>query len=499
MSSLSLAIHAAERDAAACEAAVQVSRTRLTQHAGLNQPLLGDQHRPRSNESTIGGLPEPSIAGTLTGRLAHTAPVLGAYNAGRLYRRLNIDEMPHGGEEWEWLANVSFFVSAAFMIGSLLFISGAAVGTTPIFMADPPFGAWQRETLVEWAYFIGGTYFLVGAYLNWYEVINVGRSGGRVLWAGPNEGPSESGYWGSLLYFVGALLFEVAVVTAVVAPIAGLHGPRVALAFEWVPQAAGGACFTIAACIEIHHNHDATPAHRVWWLCRFYLWGSVLFWLAASAGLVLSFLKFCAVPFRSSLESAEVYSVNLPYLIGSAIFLVGSWVQVRMWKAHQFGLGFIREVNEIFRAFERPIDWRQQVALAVYTATAAVCALNLALKNGWHATLGAWDHHTADSELLYASQLLTDVAGWLAAHGMLLVATVVHRTPSFHPYDYLLVMMRVTAVCLPRVLRSDACATSTWNPNRRSLVRTVRCGRIFMLALWVHVRPARVTLESSIL
>ena len=33
-------------------------------------------------------------------------------------------------------------------------------------------------------------------------------------------------------------------------------------------QAVGGGCFTFAAVIEMHHNHDATPQHRVWWLCQ---------------------------------------------------------------------------------------------------------------------------------------------------------------------------------------------------------------------------------------
>ena len=128
------------------------------------------------------------------------------------------------------------------------------------------------------------------------------------------------------------------------------------------------------------------------------------------------------------------------YLVASVIFLIGSWVQMRMWKAQQFGLGFIKEVNEIFKAFERPIDNTQQVALAIYTTTAAICALNLALNNGWHhmtlarttarhaeprnsTTASSSSQHsddgggdggdtTAESELLYVSQLLTDLGDW---------------------------------------------------------------------------------------
>ena len=164
------------------------------------------------------------------------------------------------------------------------------------------------------------------------------------------------------------------------------------------------------------------------------------------------------------MQVLDTWAVNLPYLVGSLAFLVGGWVQMRMWKAQQFGLGFIREVNDIFKAFAKPIDWRQQVFMAIYTTTAALCALNLALNYGWHASLRkeeaamAADHPAAAAaartalpahdELLHWSQLLTDLTGWVASHGMLMLATVVHQTPDIHPFDYLLWVMRLTSVCL---------------------------------------------------
>ena len=45
-------------------------------------------------------------------------------------------------------------------------------------------------------------------------------------------------------------------------------------------------------------------------------------------------------------------------------------------------------------------------------------------------------------------ELLTDVTGLIASHGMLLVATVVHQTPSIAPFDYLLAVMRAVALVL---------------------------------------------------
>jgi hypothetical protein len=192
---------------------------------------------------------------------------------------------------------------------------------------------------------LAGTYFLVGAYLGWYEVINVGQPTRR-LWAPPSAGVSHSGYWGSLSYLVGAVAFEVAVVVPVVAPHAA-HAQIVQILAEWMPQAVGGAFFSLAAVIEVAHNYDIRwrPELRVWWLCFYYLVGSLLFWSAASVGFALSLGWLSGS--EAAKESATKWAVDLPYLLGSVAFLAGAWMQMRMWKAQQFGLGFIREVNVI--------------------------------------------------------------------------------------------------------------------------------------------------------
>ena len=40
-----------------------------------------------------------------------------------------------------------------------------------------------------------------------------------------------------------------------------------------------------------------------------------------------------------------VWVVDLPYMVGSIAFSLGAWVQLRMWKAEQLGLGFLSEVE----------------------------------------------------------------------------------------------------------------------------------------------------------
>ena len=69
----------------------------------------------------------------------------------------------------------------------------------------------------------------------------------------------------------------------------------------------------------------------VFWLCFWYLAGSLLFLVAAAAGWP-----------HQPVEDV----VNLPYALGSIAFALGAWCALWMWKAEQFGLGFIREINE---------------------------------------------------------------------------------------------------------------------------------------------------------
>ena len=371
--------------------------------------------------------------------LARSEPVLPSA-APKLRRILTLEEIPFRGHEWTWLSNVAFLVAAAFIVGSLLFIIGTCVVV---------FNVEGHENLVACSYFIGGTYFLLGAYAGHVEVINVG-CGQRRLLAWPSQATSISGYWGSLFYFIGAVTFEVAVVFDLFAPAALKQRHLAHLLLDSLPQAIGGLSFTIAAVIECYHNADATPEHRVWWLCLFYLLGSVLFCLAASTGAA------AAIGLLERSTALERWGIGLPYLLGSIAFLFGGWMQMRMWKAQQFGLGFVREVNAIFTAFAKPIDLKQQLSIGVYTTTVALCALNLALNHSWHErveTVWSQDGHIRFvPEVLtvtaQAEELFTDISGLVASHGMLLVATVVHQTPDLHPFDYLLWVMRGVSVTL---------------------------------------------------
>lgn len=46
-------------------------------------------------------------------------------------------------------------------------------------------------------------------------------------------------------------------------------------------------------------------------------------------------------PNRHSLLGSQV-----PFTVGAVFFLFGAWVTTRMWKAEQFGLAFMNEIND---------------------------------------------------------------------------------------------------------------------------------------------------------
>ena len=414
-----------------------------------------------------------------------------ATNSAALLSSPSLAQLPERHtSEYRFRNTVAFWIAISFVEGSLLFLCGAVVSMCAL--GDE----WMRRGLVEYAYFAGSLFFSLGAYLGFFQVINVGNATTRLVGCG---GTSVEAYWGSLLYFLGALCFNVACAVGLLPPAA--HTDALAWAAYWTPSTLGSICFVLAAIIEFRHNSHVRCSTPVFWLCFWYLAGSLLFLVAAAAGWP-----------HQPVEDV----VNLPYALGSIAFALGAWCALWMWKAEQFGLGFIREINERgFREisegdkttrgagfYESPYDdvrpWRstrsaperrsaaslisvegggagaedstnarrmpssasdadakpakvdlkQQAFLLVYVLLGTLSVLNLcttiaceqeAASSSGHAELGA-------ARLAAAGTILASLSVFFAAHVILMLATVVHRTPSLHPYDYLLWCMRFGAL-----------------------------------------------------
>ena len=358
-----------------------------------------------------------------------------------------VELLPHKGSKWRWLNSVAFWSAACFAIGSMLFITGAASGMLHTLTLE--ISPWKQRVLVDYSYAIGGCYFSAGAYLGFYEVINFGRDE-RQLWARPSNVSNLPGYWGTLSYFIGASCFQVAVFAA-------LFGPTLGSAWiaglEWVPQALGGLLFTTAACIELSQNWHATSDTHVYWVCWLYLYGSILFFAAASTGL------YKALADREN-ETLGAWGVDFPYLVGSCAFLFGAWSQLMMWKVEQFGFGRIAAINhdwmgESLAALSpraiRAATAEDKLALAVQITLAALSALNMSFSFVWHrfAKFEVSTLRLSHAEtLLEGEELLSDFTGVIAAHSILLLATAIHYRPSLQPYGELLWVLRGYSILL---------------------------------------------------
>ena len=84
---------------------------------------------------------------------------------------------------------IAYWVAVFFAEGSLLFVVGAS--SSMVVESE-----WRRLGLIEYSYFAGSIFFTLGAYMGFFEVINVGRHAeGSGLRFFSLSGTSVEGYW----------------------------------------------------------------------------------------------------------------------------------------------------------------------------------------------------------------------------------------------------------------------------------------------------------------
>ena len=162
------------------------------------------------------------------------------------------------------------------------------------------------------------------------RVINVARPAGSRRRLLALSGSSAAGYWGSLAYLVGAVLFNVDCGAAALAA----RDKVVAVGVEWSRPRRLGA---LRRRRDDRGSTTATRARRTpCGGCALYFVGSLSFLVASIAGLALS----------GGGGGGGGTGVRLPFAVARPPSS-GAWVALRMWKREQFGLGFIREINSL--------------------------------------------------------------------------------------------------------------------------------------------------------
>ena len=369
-----------------------------------------------------------------------------------LEERPKLTEVAYNTSEWRFRNTVSFWVAVCFIEGSCLFLLGA------IASAIPHLAKWKSDGLVTYGYFAGSLAYTGGAYLGWFEVINIGRTRRRLVAC---SGSSKAGFWGSVCYFIGALFYNVNCGVPLIIIDNEETERLVKIYFEGLSGVLGSLLFCFAAVIEWVHNADATPRQLVWWLCSSYFLGSVLFLVGAIGSMVE----------YTGIELSSVGAIDVPYAIGSSAFLFGAWIALCMWKTEAFGLGFIREINNLppqapmnraissLAAFDSAatviedgnsealssrtrLDRNDQIFLGIYVICAVLSILDICSLVAWHVDVKLG----IERGVIFAEEVLTSFSVFFAVHVMLLLATVVHRTPTVEPYNYLLWLLRVGSI-----------------------------------------------------
>jgi hypothetical protein len=132
-------------------------------------------------------------------------------------------------------------------------------------------------------------------------------------------------------YMIGAALFNVNTVLGYDPDLL----PWEASWLMWFPAAIGSALFTLGGFLECYHNRvwNFECGKAVFWvsICNFF--GGVLFLFAATCG-------------TAGLKPSK-WLIDLTYLVGSILFLIGSSILLFLWKSESYGLGFIKELNVV--------------------------------------------------------------------------------------------------------------------------------------------------------
>jgi len=242
---------------------------------------------------------------------------------------VNLERADYNTSEWVFRNTVSFWVGVFFVEGSILFIVGSAAA------AFHPHAEWRQQAIIGYPYFAGSLTYTAGTYLGYYEVINVGREKRRFFGC---SGATRAGFWGTTLYLIGAVLFNVDCAATFLSP-ATLEGEHlIAVYMEGLTGTIGSLFFVAAAVIEWAHNWHANSTQKVFWLCLSYFVGSVLFLLGSLSTLIVASIGGASV-------TLVLWAIDIPFTVGAISFLFGAWVTTRMWKAEQFGLAFMNEMN----------------------------------------------------------------------------------------------------------------------------------------------------------
>ena len=211
---------------------------------------------------------------------------------------------------------LSWWIGVLFMIGSLLFSSGAIM--------DLFFEKVLSAFTINLTYFIGSLFFTSAAYGQFLQATNANIA----LVSGPLEKTKEWRWWtrglqspgflASTSQLIGTILFNINTFDAFYSTLT----PMGVSIMIWVPDMIGSVLFLVSsffAWVEIYHDNYIKRFRSVtWWLVWFNILGSVFFQLSA----IFAFIK----PFTGKVEDNRLSVIYTFW--GAVCFFTGAYLSV---------------------------------------------------------------------------------------------------------------------------------------------------------------------------
>jgi len=231
---------------------------------------------------------------------------------------------------------MAYWISVLFLLGSILFAFNAA-----LYIFQSPGG----KLLRTWPNLFGAIGFTVGCYFMYLQMINIATSEAQRLsyiwtdWSSILSRAAPVSCIGTLAYFIGALLFQVACVAI-------LLDLNDAQSIVWVslPSLLGSVGFVIGGVCEVKHNHVFDEELHVESYSHELAWWASLGNLVGGTCFLLGCLPVLIDPSWSG--RASIIYVHMGFFVGSCCFAVTSILRLLMWRANDFGLTLLNQLNQ---------------------------------------------------------------------------------------------------------------------------------------------------------
>mmetsp|Transcript_9408 Transcript_9408/g.21392 ORF Transcript_9408/g.21392 Transcript_9408/m.21392 type:complete len:451 (-) Transcript_9408:95-1447(-) len=334
---------------------------------------------------------------------------------------------------WNWRRTISYWIAVTFLEGSLIF-------TISSFLGNMELGI-HRRPMVTWTYVFGAIHYSVCTYLMCIETININKKKftfwpfgwRRAIQRLSYVQVSAYPYVASVTYFIGASVYAIPVFFDLLQLEVS---ENVELVVVSIPYIVAGFFFMVGGLAECLDNEVfvSKPTSHAWFGALLNFAGGLLFFVAG-----------CCM-FSS-------WWINCLFGCGSAIYALGAFIMVVMWKDEQFGLTFLSALNKLEKVKRGSSPSEQNVQddnadhfsprgvlfLIVYMCIGVVCSYNFNLCLN-EAVLNPSFHLIKD--------VFFEAFTWLVMHLLIALLSAVVRTPKMEPYHSLFILTRLGSIPL---------------------------------------------------